>query len=148
MEAVDHDLSRAVVRVAQPEMSKLPRPAAEIASFGNRAVIVVTPSLALERRAGVLLVPLSDGRALISFDESMTPARLELRIQDALEDPELAPADILLCEAIRDLLKDVRRSTSVSLRRRQIMVLERIDGKNKRKQLDISYSRWRNGGNA
>lgn len=136
------------MRVAQPEMSKLPRPAAELASFGNRAVIVVTPSLALEQRTGVLLVPLSDGRALISFDDSMTPARLELKIQDALEDSQLAAADIHLFESIRDLLKDVRRSTSFSLRRRQIMVIEHVGGKGKPKQRDISYSRWRNGGNA
>ena len=36
-----------------------------------------------------MLVPLSDGRALISFDESMTPARIELKIEDALEDDTL-----------------------------------------------------------
>jgi hypothetical protein len=89
LEAVDHDLSRAIVGVAQPEMAQLPRPAAKVASFDNH-----------------------------------------------------------LFESIRGLLRDVRRSTSVSLRRRQIMVIEHIDGKGKRKQLDISYSRWRNGGNA
>jgi hypothetical protein len=66
--AIDADLSRAVVRVTQPEMAKRPHPPAELAAFGRRAVIVVNPSRTLERRTGVVLVPLSDGRALISFD--------------------------------------------------------------------------------
>src|SRR4029079_10046721 len=85
LERLDLDLSRAVVRVTQPEIRKLPHPAAELSTFGHRAVIVVNPTRTLERRTGVMLVPLSDGRALISFDESMTPARLELTIEDALE---------------------------------------------------------------
>src|SRR5215213_8330068 len=37
--AVDADLSRAVVRVAQPEMAKRPHAPAELAPFGRRAVI-------------------------------------------------------------------------------------------------------------
>src|SRR5712671_7251114 len=59
--AVDHDLSRAVVRVTQPEMAKRPHVPAELAMFGRHAVIVVTPTRTLEQRTGVLLVPLSDG---------------------------------------------------------------------------------------
>src|SRR5512136_682856 len=78
--ALDHDLSRAVVRVAQPEMRKRPHPPAELAIFGRRAVIVVNPTRTLEERTGMTLVPLSDGRALISFDESTTVDRLELTI--------------------------------------------------------------------
>jgi hypothetical protein len=47
-----------------------------LATFGRRAVIVVNPTRTPERRTGVVLVPLTDGRALIAFDESMTVARL------------------------------------------------------------------------
>src|SRR5689334_3035276 len=65
--AIDHDLSRAVVRIAQPELPRGPRPPAELATFGRRAVIVVNRTRTLEQRTGVFLVPLTDGRALIAF---------------------------------------------------------------------------------
>lgn len=121
---VDRDLSRAVVRVTQPEIRKTPHAAAELATFGSHAVIIVNPTRTLERRIGVMLVPLSDGRALISLDESMTPARLELRIEDALEDHSLPPHDAEILGSIRELLKEARRSTSVTLSQRRIIVLE------------------------
>ena len=124
LDAVDHDLSRAVVRVTQPQMAKRPHPPAEVATFGRRGVIVVNPSRTLEERTGILLVPLSDGRALISFDESMTIARLELRIQDALEDHELPPEDALIFKSIGEILKKARRSGDITLQQRHIIVLE------------------------
>jgi hypothetical protein len=124
LERVDHDLSRAVVRVTQPEIRKRPHAPAELATFGRRAVIVVNPTRTLERLVGVMLVPLSDGRALISFDESMTPARLELKIEDALEGKRLPATDAEILTSIRELLKDARRSTSVTLSQRNIIVLE------------------------
>jgi hypothetical protein len=124
LEAVDPDLSRAVVRVAQPEMAKAPHPAAELATFGRYAVIVVNPTRTLEQRTGVMLIPLSDGRALIAFDESMTIDRLELAIQDELEDHELPPEDARIFQAIRELLKEARRSDAVALSQRNIIVLE------------------------
>ena len=124
LDRVDHDLSRAVVRVTQPEMAKRPHPPAELAAFGRRAVIVVNPTRTLEKRIGVFLVPLSDGRALIAFDEAMTPARLELAIQDQLEDHTLPAEDARVFRSIRDLLKDARKSRTVTLEQRHIIVLE------------------------
>jgi hypothetical protein len=105
-------------------MAKRPHPAAELATFGRRAVIVVNPSRTLEKRTGIVLVPLSDGRALISFDESMTVARLELRIQDALEDEELPPEDARIFTSIAEILKTARRSGDVTLQQRHIIMLE------------------------
>jgi hypothetical protein len=131
LERVDRDLSRAVVRVAQPEIRKRPHTAAELSTFGTRAVIVVTPTRTLERQVGVMLVPLSDGRALISFDESMTPARLELTIEDALEDETLQPGDVEILASIRELLREARRSSSVTLSQRNIIVLERSGRKDR-----------------
>jgi hypothetical protein len=122
--AVDADLSRAVVRVAQPELKRRPHPPAELARFGNRAIIVVNPSRTLERRTGVGLVPLPDGRALISFDEPTTPAGFELLIADALEDPQLPRLDRAIFESIADILKSARRSSDVFLRQSSIIVLE------------------------
>jgi hypothetical protein len=129
LERIDRDVSRAVVRVTQPEIRKGPHAAAELAAFGSRAVIVVNPTRTLERLIGVMLVPLSDGRALISFDETMTPARIELKIEDALEDDRLPVSDAEVLASIRDLLKEARRSASVTLSQRNIIVLERKAGK-------------------
>lgn len=138
LSAIDRDLSRAVVHVAQPVLAKASilapqaRPAAELARFGHSAVIVVDRTHTLEQRTGVTLVPLSDGRALIAFDESMTPARLELKIQDVLEDPGLSDRDARIFAAIRDLLKDARRSSRVALRQQNIIVLEDRGGTRRR----------------
>ncbi len=132
LSAVDHDLSRAVVRVTQPEMAKRPHLPAELAMFGRHAVIVVNPTRTLEQRTGVLLVPLSDGRALISFDESMTAARLELKIQDELDAHGLPAEDARVFESIRNVLKEARRSKSVALQQRSIIVLEYTGRKTKR----------------
>ena len=124
LSAIDRDLSRAVVRLAQPQVGKRAHPPAELAPFGRRAVIVVNPSRTLERRTGVLLVPLSDGRALISFDEATTPARLELVIRDVLDEHALPPEDAGVFESIAGILRNARRSGAVTLRQRNIIVLE------------------------
>jgi hypothetical protein len=124
LSAIDRDLSRAVVRVTPPKSAPQTHPPAELAKFGRRAVIVVNPTRTLEQRTGVFLVPLPDGRALISFDDSLTVARLELRIQDALEDGELSGEDRLILEAIGGLLVDGRRSGAVTVQQRNIIILE------------------------
>jgi cobalamin biosynthesis protein CbiG len=133
LEAVDHDLSRAVVRIAQPEMAKVPHPAAEVATFGRYGVIVVNPTRTLEQRTGVLLIPLSDGRALIAFDESMNIDRLELAIRDELDDRNLPQEDARVFQAIRELLKEARHSDEVKLRQRNIIVLEHVHASDKSK---------------
>lgn len=122
---IDADLSRAVVRLAQPEVAKRPHPPAELATFGRRAVIVVNPTRTLEQRTGVLLVPLSDGRALISFDEPLSVAQLELRIQDAIEDPRLSRADAEVFRTIGRLLREARHATDVAVEQRHIIIIEK-----------------------
>jgi hypothetical protein len=122
--SIDPDLSRAIVRVTQPEMAKRPHPPAELATFGRRAVIVVNPSRTLEQRTGVVLVPLTDGRALISFDEPLSIAQIELRIQDAIDDPDLPRADAEVFEEVGRLLREARRSKGIAVEPRSIIVLE------------------------
>jgi hypothetical protein len=124
LEAIDHDLGRAIVRLAQPEVAKRPHPAAEIARYGPHAVIVVNPTRTLERRTGVTLVPLPDGRALISFARSLTPAHIELMLADALDDPALTESDRAIFTAIQDILRSVRKTRGVSVEQRSIIVLE------------------------
>jgi CRP-like cAMP-binding protein len=120
---VDPDLSRAIVRVAQREVRR-GHAAAELTTFGRRAVIVVNASKALEQRIGIDLVPLPDGRALISFEDATTPDAVELRIEDALEDAGLSTADRAEFAAILEILKTARRSGDVAVLRRSIIVLE------------------------
>jgi hypothetical protein len=124
LSAVDPDLSRAVVSLAKRGRQVNGVPPATLAVFGNRAVITVRPTKSLERRIGVNLVPLSDGRALISFHQPKSIAELELLIYDALEDKSLSAEDRRVFEGIGTILRDARRSSDVSLLHRSIIVLE------------------------
>ena len=123
--AIDSDTSHAIVRLLdahRPTTSS--RPAAELVAFGRRAVISIRPTPALERRVGVELIPLPDGRALISFDQPRTIADLELTLTDALHERHLTHDERLLFESIRAILKDARQSNEIHLLRRNIIVLE------------------------
>lgn len=121
------DLSRAIVAVANNHTRANIKEPAELAVFGRRAVITIRPTSSLEHRAGIDLVPLPDGRALISFDQPKTIAELELLLGDAIDDPKLEPGDRKVFEGIRRILKDARQSKNVSLLRRTIIVLESND---------------------
>jgi hypothetical protein len=122
--ADDSDLRRAVVRLAQPELGKQPHPPAELATFGRRSVIVVKPTRTLDRQRGIALVHLPDGRALISFDRSMTIAELELRLSDAVDGNGLSKEDRRVFEAIAAILRTARRSETNRLAQRSIIVVE------------------------
>ncbi len=122
--SIDVDIGRAIVRLAQPAVGKAPHAPAELATFGRHSVIVVSPSRTLERRTGIELLHLPDGRALISFDQTQTIPALELLIKDALEDRALPAADREVFVAIEDILKTARRSDSVALLQRNVIVLE------------------------
>ena len=97
---------------------------AELVAYGRHAVIVVNPTPTLKQRTGVELVPLPDGRALISFDRARTIAALELTIADALEDHSLSRPDQAVFRAIAEILRTARRSNDVTLLQRNIIVLE------------------------
>ncbi len=122
--ALDPDLSRAIVRLAQPMLADQPHRPAELATFGRHSVIVITPSKAFEKRTGVDLLHMPDGRALISFDRAITIPGLELLIEDALEDKSLPPADREIFDAIGNILKTARRADNIVLLQRNVIVLE------------------------
>lgn len=125
LEAIDADPSRAVVRLAHTRSQHSERaPAAEVTTFGRRAVIVVNPSRRLEKQTGVFLVPIADGRALMAFDQSLTPARLELALEDALQEAGLPAGDADVFASVRDVLRAARRSGTAHLRQCSILVLE------------------------
>ena len=126
LSAIHKDLSRAVVGLTQRQSrGGASRKAAELLVFGNRAIITIRPTPSLEKRTGVQLVPLPDGRAMISFD-SDSLADLELTINDALDDTALSTDDRAVYEGISAILKEARRSKDVSLQRRNIIVLESL----------------------
>jgi hypothetical protein len=129
---VHEDISKAIVHLMQRRPKTKARPLAELSIFGRSAVITVRPTPSLEQRAGVRLVPLPDGRALLSFDQPTSIADLELTLNDALEDPELPRADRQVFEAIVGILKDARRSRDITLHSRNIIVLESNGAKGRR----------------
>jgi hypothetical protein len=94
--------------------------------FGDgSAVILVPPSQALMEHVGVELLPMWDGRAMLAFDGDLSPADLELRIADALDDPGLPPADRATFEALIGILRHARRTGDIAMRQRSIIVLRR-----------------------
>jgi hypothetical protein len=124
LRTIDADPSRAVARLVERGRPPASRPPAELSVFGRRAVITIRPSSLLERRTGVSLVPLPDGRALIAVDAPTTIDELELMLYDALDDPQLPADDRRVFEEIGAILKDARRSQDVALLRRNIIVIE------------------------
>ncbi len=125
LRAIDEDVGRAVVRLVHPQLAEAPHPPAELSAFGDRAVILVPHNATLQDRTGVELVPLPDGRALISFDPRLSVQEIELRVCDAVDDPGLPAGDRAMFEALAQILRDARRSGQVDLRERSIIVLHR-----------------------
>jgi hypothetical protein len=132
LSSLDPDLSRAVVALVKRKPRRETRQPAEVAVFGNRAVITVSPTPTLELRTGMELVPTADGRALITLDSTKSVADLELLLTDALADPALSRHDRGVFEGIAGILQEARRSSEVSLLGRTLIVFESARGTRKR----------------
>jgi hypothetical protein len=124
LRGVDADLSVAVVRIAQSLVPEAPYARTELVNYGGRSVIIVPRSQVLRERTGVELVPLTDGRALMAFDNRLSIPQLELRIGDALADSTIEGGDRAMFEALAEILKNARRSERVEVRQRNIIVLQ------------------------
>jgi hypothetical protein len=124
LQTVNTDLSRAVVTVLEPHSAANPPPIAELVGDASQT-IVVPPNRALQERAGVELIPLPDGRALISFDDTLSASHIELRLADAMADPLLAADDRAVFVELADILRRARRDGTPSLQQRSIIVLHR-----------------------
>lgn len=126
--AVVHaDLGRAIVALAEKNgKGRAPsvRPA-EVTAYGNHAVIVVNPARALKRLPGVQLVPLGNGRALISLEPDYSIAHFELDVRDALERGKPINGDERgLLKTISSILHEARQSPRTVVKPRTIIVLE------------------------
>ncbi len=124
--AVDDDISRAVVRLSQPLVKDVvARPPAELSKYGDSAIIVIKPLPALGRIPGVTLIPLPDGRALISLEESMTLYEFELKLRDTIDEgTDLEPWQRAAMASIREILKSARRTKGIEVHERSIIVLQ------------------------
>ena len=126
LSTVDADLGRAIVAVAErdrPARDRTVRPA-EIASYGRHSVIVVTPLKVLKELPAVELIPLGNGRCLISLDRTSSISQLELAVRDALERTDGRAHDRDALEAIADVLRRARVARGRTLQERTIIVLE------------------------
>ena len=124
---VDDDLGRAVVRLAMAARPAVESRSAELSTFGGHAVILVAPAKVLERVRGVELVPLADGRALISLSEGTTEDHFELGVRDLLEGGTLKDADRRTLSSLLPFVADARRQGSLTLRK--ILVLRARRGR-------------------
>jgi hypothetical protein len=134
LSAVHDDLSQAIVGLIDHQRERTRRKGADLLVFGRQAVITIRPTRSLEIRAGVQLVPLPDGRALIALDDPSSLSALQLTLADALDDPALPDDDRSVYENLTEILRAARTSADVSVAQRRIIVLEstravRLNGK-------------------
>jgi hypothetical protein len=124
LKAVDDDVSRAVVRLAQPLVTDVvARTPAELSRYGNRAVIMVKPATALGKIAGVTMVPLPDGRALIALD-GLSVDQFELHLRDAIENGQVDTRERAVLASIAEILRSARRAKGIAVGLRSIIVLQ------------------------
>jgi hypothetical protein len=125
LRSVDPDISRAVVSLAHPGTpSMATHPAAEISRHSGGALIVVRPCAPLRRIKGVRLVPLADGRALISLDDGLSIQAFELKMRDALEEEPATTEDCETLASVIRILKEARLRPGVTVHQRSIIILQ------------------------
>ena len=129
--AVHADVGSAIVNVVERAAPTRMQPiaASEIAQYGNHAVIIVSPCRALKRLEGVQLVPIGDGRALISLAPSMSISALELQVRDALESGDVQPREHETLTALAGILRRGRAARGLSFQARTIIVLASKDAR-------------------
>ncbi len=123
---LDSDMGRAIVRLTMAATDKGPVRGVEVATFGSRAVIVVPPTKALRSVDGVELIPLSDGRALISIADGMSADQFELAVGDLLADGDVAETDQALLTQLLRVLQEHRHGQKLTVRR--VIVLRAASG--------------------
>lgn len=125
LSAIHADVGSAIVTLVErntPVRSTPVRPT-EVTRYGNRAVIVVTPSPTLRRLRGVQLVPVGNGRALISLASSASISSLELQIRDELERLTPQNRDREALKSLADILRRSRGPRDLTSEARTIIVL-------------------------
>jgi hypothetical protein len=127
LSAINLDISRAIVQLAEARVASRPRtlPApVELSEYGQGALIVVSPVDALRKLPGVELIPLSDGRSLISLENPLNISQLELGLRDILDTDAHEPEEREALEGVATILRRSRQSPDSTLRTRIIIVIE------------------------
>jgi hypothetical protein len=126
LRAIDTDLGRAIVGLVERSRKMGPRPAGavQVASYGNRSVILVRPVSALRKLNGVQLVPIADGRALIALRHPHSIPELELHLLDALGKSSLTETDRKVIEQLSAVLRNARLNHDLTVAERSIIVFE------------------------
>jgi hypothetical protein len=125
LSAINLDISRAIVQLAETRAPRrvLPAPV-EVSEYGHGALIVVAPVAALKQLPGVELIPLSDGRALITLEESADLGELELGLRDALENDSYSASEREAVGGVVTILRRARQTPGNTVRTRTIIVVE------------------------
>jgi hypothetical protein len=125
LSAVHADVGSAIVSLVEKSAPVRTEPirSAEVTRYGNRAVIIVTPSPTLRRLRGVQLVPVGNGRALISLSSETSISSLELQVRDALERLGPEDRDREGLRSLADILRRSRGSRELAAEARTIIVL-------------------------
>lgn len=126
LKSVDADLGRAIVRVAAPLSMAPARPRVELVTFGSRAIILVSPSPAFTTRTGAELVPTPDGRAIIALGAGLSASQFELRLLDALADPQLSADDRQAFADLVEIFRRTRRDGRGEMLQPNIIVLDGV----------------------
>ncbi len=125
LSAIHADVGSAIVNVVERKahVRAAPIRPAEVTRYGNRAVILVTPGPILRRLRGVQLVPVGDGRALISLAPATSISSLELQLRDTLErlTPQNREREGL--QSLADILRQSRGPRGFTSEARTIIVL-------------------------
>jgi hypothetical protein len=125
LRAIDSDVAHAIVRLLKETPRRRRRPASvELATYGKRSVILVTPVPALRKLPGVQLVPVADGKALIALDRSHGIPQLELDVHELLKHRPLRTSERPVVAALSEILRDARLSHRLSVVERSIIVFE------------------------
>jgi hypothetical protein len=125
LRSLDDDISRSVVRLVQPIAAHpAARPPAELERHGDSAVIVFRPVKALKDMPGVRLLPLPDGRALVSLEGQLTVHEFELRLRDRIAEGSLDELEGTVLSSIAGILKTARHARNILVHQRSIIVLQ------------------------
>ena len=127
LSAIHADVGTAIVNLVERKVPLRVSPirSAEVTRYGNRAVILVTPSASLRKLRGVQLVPVGDGRALISLASSTSISSLELQVRDALEQMTAQHREREGLQSLADILRRSRGPRGLTSEARTIIVLAR-----------------------
>ena len=114
LQSIDKDLSRAIVRVVQPLDAPKRVASGQLTTFGDHSAVFLVPHRrSFTEHTGLELVPLADGRAMICFNGELSVADLELRLSDALADPDFPPTDKAMFQELTAILGRARRAEGV-----------------------------------